>query len=138
MTKEFWLNLPVRDVKKSKQFFTQLGFSFNTGPADTENSAGLMLGDKKVMVMLFNEPNFKGFTHKDITDTTLSNEVLLSIDAESKEEVDALIQKVKAAGGQSNHKPYEMTGWMYGCVFSDLDGHLWNVLHMDMRKMPKF
>lgn len=137
MTKEFWLNLPVKDVKKSKQFFTSLGFSFNTQHADTENSAGLMLGQKNVMVMLFNEPNFKGFTNKDITNTALSNEVLLSIDAESKEEVDALIQKVIAAGGYSKHKPYEMTGWMYGCVFSDLDGHLWNVLHMDMSKMQK-
>lgn len=137
MTKEFWINLPVKDVKKSKAFFTQLGFSFNTQYPDTEHSAGLMLGEKKVMVMLFSEPNFKGFTNKDITDARLSNEVLLSIDAESKDEVDALVKKVIAAGGLSNHKPYEMTGWMYGCVFADLDGHLWNVLYMDMSKMPK-
>lgn len=137
MTKEFWINLPVKDVKKSKDFFTQLGFSFNSQHGDTDLSASLLLGQKNVVVMLFKEPNFKGFTNKDITNTALSNEVLLSLDAESKDEVDTLVNKVIAAGGFSNHKPYEMTGWMYGCVFSDLDGHLWNVLHMDMIKMPK-
>ena len=60
---------------------------------------------------------------------------MLSIDAESKEEVDEIAQKALDAGGKTNHQPGEMQGWMYGCVFSDIDGHKWNVLYMDMSKM---
>ena len=58
--------------------------------------------------------------------------MLLSIDAQSKEEVDAMVQKAIEAGGTSNHKPSEMKGWMYGCVFTGIDGHKWNVLYMDL------
>ena len=137
MTKDFWLSLPVKDLNKSKEFFTQLGFKFNTQYGNTENSAGLVIGEKNVVVMLFNEPTFKGFINNEITDTKTGTEVLLSIDAQSKEEVDEMAEKAVNAGGKTSHKPSEMKGWMYGCVFSDLDGHRWNVLHMDMSKMPK-
>jgi predicted lactoylglutathione lyase len=137
MAKEFWLSLPVKDLKKSKAFFTALGFPFPPGPGNTENSAPLVLGSKNVMVMLCSEPTFKGYVNQEITDTQKSCEVLLSFDAESKEEVDELIRKVIAAGGTSNHVPKPMTGFMYGCVFRDLDGHRWNILHMDMSKMGK-
>ncbi|HEV7232219.1 MAG TPA: VOC family protein [Bacteroidia bacterium] len=137
MAKEFWLNLPVKDLRKSKAFFTALGFKFNSGPGNTENSAPLVLGNKNVIVMLFSELAFKGFVNQEIADTQKSCEVLLSFDAESKEEVDELIRKVIEAGGTSNHVPSEMTGFMYGCVFRDLDGHRWNILHMDMSKAGK-
>jgi uncharacterized protein len=135
MTKQLWLNLPVKDVKKSKAFFTKLGFQFSTGPGDTDTSAALLVGEKNVVVMLFEEPAFKGFTHSEIADTSKGCEVLLSIDAESKDEVDKLTQKAVAAGGKSDHKPSEAQGWMYGSLFTDLDGHRWNVLYMDMSKM---
>ncbi|PSL43846.1 hypothetical protein CLV51_107157 [Chitinophaga niastensis] len=135
--KQFWINLPVKDVNKSKSFFTELGFKLNTNHGNTANSASLLLGDKDVVVMLFDEPTFKGFTNNDITSTQQSTEVLLSIDAASKEEVDEMAKKAIAAGGASNHKPSAMQGWMYGCVFSDIDGHRWNVLYMDMSKMPQ-
>ncbi|CAD5253328.1 MULTISPECIES: VOC family protein [unclassified Imperialibacter] len=135
MTKQLWLNLPVKDVKKSKAFFTKLGFQFSTGPGDTETSAALLVGEKNVVVMLFEEPAFKGFANADIADTSKGCEVLLSIDTESKEEVDTLTQKAIDAGGKSSHKPSAMSGWMYGSLFIDLDGHRWNVLYMDMSKM---
>lgn len=136
MTKQFWLNLPVKDVKRSKEFFLKLGFKFTTHQGDTDNSAGLVIGEQNVVVMLFNEPMFKGFVNNEIADTKTGTEVLLSIDAQSKEEVDELAAKAVAAGGNTTHKPSDMQGWMYGCVFTDLDGHKWNVLHMDMSKMP--
>ena len=132
MVKEFWINLPVKDVKKSKEFFTKLGFSFSTEHANTDHSACMLLGIKNVVIMLFDEPTFKSFTGNEIGNTQKSTEVLLSIDAESKEQVDEMIKKVLAAGGKSNHTPHEMDGCMYGCVFYDLDGHLWNILYMDM------
>ncbi|MFZ6012708.1 MAG: VOC family protein [Bacteroidota bacterium] len=137
MTKEFWINLPVKDVKRSKEFFTKLGFSFNPNGGDPNTSACLLVGAKNIVVMLFEEPFFKSCTSNEIADTRKTTEVLLSFDAESREEVDEIAQKVTAAGGTLFNKPSENQGWMYGCGFSDLDGHRWNILHMDMTKMPK-
>ncbi|HEY9049353.1 MAG TPA: VOC family protein [Ohtaekwangia sp.] len=137
MTKEFWINLPVKDVKKSKIFFTDLGFSFNPHGGNGENSACLLMGNKNIVVMLFEEPLFKGFTSNEITNTRQTTEVLLSFDAESRTEVDEIARKVTAAGGAIVSGPGERQEWMYGFVFSDIDGHRWNVLHMDMTKMPK-
>jgi len=133
--KQFWINLPVKNIEHSKIFFTKLGFTFNK-ERNSPNSACLMLGEKNIVCMLFDEPTFKNFISGDQLAKN-ATEVLLSIDAQSKEEVDEIVSKAIAAGGSSNHKPSEMKGWMYGCVFSDLDGHRWNVLYMDMSKMPK-
>ena len=137
MTKQFWLNLPVKNVNKSREFFTSIGFKFNDGFGNGPNMACMLMGEKNVVVMLCDEPTFKGYTNTDIASTKSATEVLLSIDAESKEEVDELVNKVIAAGGTSTHKPYEMTGYMYGCVFTDPDGHRWNILYMDMSKMQR-
>ena len=137
MTKELWINLPVKDLKKSKEFFTALEFSFTSKYGDTDYSACLIVGTKNIAVMLFEENMFKGFTQNNLTDTKQSTEVLFSIDAESKAEVDTMAMKVEAAGGIVFSKPADNQGWMYGCAFSDLDGHRWNILHMDMSKMPK-
>jgi predicted lactoylglutathione lyase len=136
MAKQFWINLPVKDIKKSKDFFTKLGFRFNTKHGNSENSVCLLVGESNIVVMLFNEPTFKGFTNNEIADTKQGTEVLLSIDAQSKEEVDEMARKAVEAGGKTNHKPAPMQGWMYGAVFTDIDGHRWNVLYMDMSKMP--
>ncbi len=135
MTKQLWLNLPVKDVEKSKEFFSKLGFSFNTQHGNSPVSASLVVG--KNVVMLFEENAFKSFTKSEIANTVNTNEILISIDAESKKEVDELSQKVVNAGGEVFSNPGEKDGWMYGCAFTDLDGHKWNVLYMDMSKMPK-
>jgi len=135
MVKEFWINLPVKDIKKSREFFTAIGFSFSEGPGNSDESAVLLVGSKNMVVMLFEESVFRGFTGNQVTDLTNSCEVLFSIDAESPKEIDNLADKVLAAGGKLFSKPAENQGWMYGCGFTDLDGHRWNVLHMDMAKM---
>ncbi|PSR54847.1 extradiol dioxygenase [Adhaeribacter arboris] len=136
MMTDLWINLPVKNLAQSKEFFTQLGFTFNQQQGNTDHSACLLIGQKNVVVMLFDEPTFKGFTNSNIASADKGNEVLLSLGVESKEEVDELAKKAIAAGGSSNHKPKEMQGWMYGCVFTDLDGHKWNVLYLDKSKMP--
>ena len=136
MTTQFWINLPVKDLTRSKDFFTKLGFKFNPQHGNSENSVSLLIGEKNVVVMLFDEPTFKGFTKSEVSDTSQAAEVLLSINAESKEEVDEMAKKAVNAGGKSNHNPTEMKGWMYGCIFSDIDDHRWNVLYMDMSKRP--
>jgi uncharacterized protein len=137
MITDLWINLPVKNIVQSKAFFTQLGFTFNQHHGNTENSACLLVGQKNVVVMLFDEPTFKGFINNNIAPADAGNEVLLSLGVESKEEVDVLAKKAIEAGGSSNHTPSDMQGWMYGCVFADLDGHKWNVLYMDMSKMMK-
>jgi predicted lactoylglutathione lyase len=137
MTKEIWINLPVKNIAASKVFFTKLGFSFNSQFGNTEHSACLVVGSKNIAVMLFDENLFKSFTQNEIADTKKVTEVLFSIDAESREEVDELAKKAAEAGGIVFGAPQENQGWMYGCGFTDLDGHRWNVLYMDMDKMPQ-
>jgi predicted lactoylglutathione lyase len=134
MTKQIWLNLPVKDLAKSKVFFAKLGFSFNK-QHDTEYSACMMVGDANFVIMLFEESMFGGFVQNKITDTKTSSEILISIDAENREEVDEFAVKAVAAGGILFAKPAENQGWMYGCAFADLDGHRWNVLYMDLTKL---
>lgn len=137
MTKEIWINLPVKDVNKSKDFFTQIGFNLNPKFPGGKDMASLMVGEKNVVVMLFQESVFKGFTQIELTDTSKGSEVLFSFDAESREEVDEMAQKVKDAGGTIFSKPGESQGWMYGFAFIDPDGHRWNMLYMDFSKMPQ-
>ncbi|WP_409417440.1 VOC family protein [Flavobacterium sp. PS2] len=136
MTRQIWLNLPVKDVAKSKAFFSKIGFSFNE-EHDTPNSTCMLVGDGKFVIMLFEENIFTDFSQNKLTDTKASSEVLISIDAESKEEVDSLAQKVQEAGGNVFAAPAESRDWMYGCAFADLDGHRWNSLFMDFSKLPK-
>lgn len=137
MTKEFWINLPVKDVARSKAFFSTLGFTFSDQFAENTQMTTMLVGEKNVVVMLFEEASFQGFTRHPLTDTSLSTEVLFSIDAESPQEVDDMARKVKEAGGSLYGEPGEKDGWMYGCGFTDLDGHRWSILYMDMSKMPK-
>ena len=134
MTKQIWLNLPVKNIEKSKQFFSSIGFSFNEEYSN-QHSACMLVGDKNFVVMLFEESLFSTFVQNTIADTQTHSEVLISIDAESRQEVEELAQKVDEAGGVVFAKPAENQGWMYGCGFSDLDGHRWNVLFMDYSKL---
>jgi predicted lactoylglutathione lyase len=136
MTKQIWLNLPVKNVAKAKDFFWKIGFSFNQ-QHDTPTSTCMLVGDGHFVVMLFEDTLFESFSQNKITDTQSSSEILISIDAESREEVDELIEKVKTAGGNVFAPPAESQGWMYGAAFADLDGHRWNVLYMDLSKIPQ-
>jgi predicted lactoylglutathione lyase len=136
MIKEFWINLPVKDLKRSKDFYTQLGFSIQPIPGNRDDGACLVMGSKNIQVMLFEEQQFRGFSDTEVTDTKKSSEVLFSIDAENTEEVKSLASKVNKAGGKVYAEPGEKDG-MYGCGFIDPDGHRWSVLYMEESKMPK-
>jgi len=135
MISDLWINLPVKDIAKSRDFFKALGFSFNSQHGNTDNSISLVVGKKGIVVMMFDQATFKGFVNGEVADAVRGTEVLLSIGVDSKEEVDEFARKAVAAGGKSNHKPTEMKGWMYGSLFEDLDGHKWNLLYMNMSKM---
>jgi predicted lactoylglutathione lyase len=137
MTKELWINLPVKDVKRSREFFTQIGFSFSDGPGNSDTSAPLIVGSKNTVIMLFEQSVFRGFLRNEVTDSENSNEVLFSFSAESPDEVDEISKKVTKAGGVVFAEPAESQGWMYGCGFADPDGHRWNALFMDTGKLNK-
>lgn len=136
MAKQIWLNLPVKNVGKAKDFFSKIGFVFKA-ERETTSSACMLVGESNFVVMLFEESLFEGFVQNRLTDTQKSSEVLISIDAQSKDEVDELAVKVSEAGGNVFAEPAENQGWMYGFGFADLDGHRWNVLYMDFSKLPK-
>jgi uncharacterized protein len=131
-----WLNLPVKNIEKSKEFFRQIGFKSNPRHEKEENVGSFLIGPSNFVLMLFPEETFKTFTRHEVADPANGNEILLSIDAQSKLEVDEMADKVRKAGGVIFAEPAESQGWMYGFGFLDLDGHRWNMLYMDMSKAP--
>jgi predicted lactoylglutathione lyase len=131
MTKDIWLNLPVKSIERSKQFYKELGFSFSTGPGDTEDSACLIVGEKELVIMLFEDTVFKGIVQNNIADANQSSEVLFSISAESRLEVDEMTKQADSAGAKVFCEPVEIHGTMYGSGFADPDGHRWNLLFME-------
>lgn len=128
MSTKIFVNLPVKDLAKSTEFFTKLGYTKNDQFSD-ENASSIVISDS-IYVMLLKEPFYKTFTRKEIADTTTTNEAILALSADSREEVDELADKALAAGGQPSNDPME-EGFMYGRSFQDLDGHLWEVFWMD-------
>ncbi|MBK0370300.1 VOC family protein [Flavobacterium agrisoli] len=134
--KQIWLNLPVKNANDSKTFFSAIGFSF-IEEHTTPNSACMLVGEKQFVIMLFEEPQFVAFSQVPLPDTKSSSELLISIDASSRKEVDEFALLVTKAGGNLFAPPAEIEGWMYGCAFADLDGHRWNMLYMDLDKIAK-
>ncbi|MCK0145920.1 extradiol dioxygenase [Arenibacter sp. F26102] len=133
---QFWLNLPVRDLEKSKMFFKSIGFTPNPVHTAATHLGSFLIGENKFVMMLFPETVFKGFTGNEISNTSKGTEVLLNIDAQSRMDVGMMADLVRKAGGKIYAEPREPEGWMYVCGFEDLDGHRWCMLHMDMKNMP--
>lgn len=128
MTRQIFVNLPVKDLNKSIEFFTKLGYEFN--PQFTDENATCMIVSENIFVMLLVEKYFNTFMPKEICDTTKSAEVLVALSFESRAEVDAMVAKAIAAGGSTYKEPNDM-GFMYQHGFQDLDGHLWEIFFMD-------
>jgi predicted lactoylglutathione lyase len=136
MTKEMWINLPVKDVNRSKEFFGNIGFTLNEKHSSPEMVC-FEVGEKKITVLFFAEETFKGFTKSAVSDTGNGSEVLISFDGESRENIDETARKVFDAGGTVFSEPAEIQGWMYGFGFADPDGHRWNMVYMDFGKLPQ-
>ena len=128
MTTKIFLNLPVRDLNKTIEFFTKLGFKFN--PQFTDENATCMIVGEDIFVMLLVEKFFMTFTKKEISDTSKNTEMIVALSMESKEKVDQMINKVVEAGGKESREAQDH-GWMYGRSFEDINGHLWEVFYMD-------
>ncbi|RAJ70126.1 hypothetical protein K378_01288 [Streptomyces sp. Amel2xB2] len=128
MSTKIFVNLPVQDLARSREFFTRLGYSFNPQFSD-DNAVCLVISDD-IFAMLLVEPFFKSFTKKDVADSRTSTEVMLALSAESRADVDDLADKALAAGGTPAGDPQDL-GFMYGRSFYDLDDHHWEVVWMD-------
>jgi predicted lactoylglutathione lyase len=132
---KIFVNLPVSDLKKTMNFFSNLGFTFN--PMFTNENAACMVIGEDIYVMLLVETFFKDFIPgKEICDTKRSVEAIVALSANTRKEVDELIRKAIAAGG-SEYRQAQDYGWMYGRAFQDINGHIWEIIHMDMNSIPE-
>ena len=124
---QIFVNLPIKDMARSRAFFEGLGYQFNP-QFSNEQGACLILGDK-LFAMLLTEPFFQTFTSRRIVNAHESVEVLTCLSCSSREEVDALVAKALAHGGSTTREPQDH-GFMYAHSFNDPDGHTWELVHM--------
>ena len=134
MASRIFVNLPVKDLQKSIDFFTKVGFDFN--PQFTDDRATCMIISENIFAMLLVEERFKDFTKKPISDATKTTEVIIALDAESREQVDEIVDTAVKAGGSIYADPQDY-GWMYSHSFADPDGHQWEFLYMDESASPQ-
>jgi predicted lactoylglutathione lyase len=127
-SRKMFVNLAVRDLKKSMAFFSSLGFTFN--PKFTDDNAACMIVSDEGFVMLLTESFFRRFTKLELCDTTRQTEALIALSCASRPEVDDTVKKAVAAGGRPAMDPQDH-GFMYASSFYDLDGHHWEVFWMD-------
>ena len=128
MQRQIFVNLPIRDMARSKAFFRALGLEFN--PQFTNDQGACLVVAENIFVMLLVEPFFQSFTKKPVSDAHASTEVLIALSCESRAEVDAWMAKALAAGATTPNPPQDH-GFMLQHGFADLDGHQWEVFWMD-------
>lgn len=131
--KSIYINLPVNDLRKTRDFWTKLGFSFNEQFSD-DNAICLVLNEGTIYAMLLTHKFFQTFTNRPVSDSS-TTQVLIAIEMESKEKVDSTIKLALENGGRRYKESTDM-GWMYYDSFSDPDGHQWEVMFSDPSQIP--
>ena len=134
MSTLIFVNLPVKDLERSKKFYTGLGYQLN--PQFTDDKAACVVISETIYVMVLLEEFFKTFTPKPVGDARQATQTIVSLTAESREGVDKMIELAVAAGGRIYRETMDR-GWMYERGFEDPDGHLWEVFYMDMEAAQK-
>jgi len=134
MATKIFVNLPVKDLKRSMEFFTKLGYKFN--PQFTDETAACMIVSDDIYVMLLTHPKFKEFTPKAICDATKSTEVLVCLSCESRDSVSDMVRNAVAAGGTTYAQSKDY-GFMYQHGFQDLDNHMWELIYMEPNGIAK-
>lgn len=134
MNKKIFVNLPVKDLNKSIEFFKKLGFTFN--PKFTDETAACMVISDDIYAMLLTEAKFREFTPKQVADSSKITEVITCLSEESREKVNELVDKALKAGGTET-RPAQDYGFMFGRSFNDLDGHIWEIMWMDESGMEQ-
>ncbi|MBK8622443.1 MAG: VOC family protein [Saprospiraceae bacterium] len=131
--KSIYVNLPVKDLKRSRDFWTKLGFVFNEQFSD-ENALCLVLQEGVIYSMLISHDMFKTFTNRDIADSS-TTQVLSAIEVDSREDVDNMVS-LAMQHGATRYRENADHGWMYYDSFADPDGHQWEVLYTDSTQLP--
>ena len=134
MPKQIFINLPVRDLTKAKAFYEAIGAVNN--PQFSDDTAACMVLSDTIFVMLLTHTKWATFTQKPIVDARQASEVMLALNADDRNAVDALVDAAGASGGKADVNPRQDLGFMYGRSFEDLDGHIWETFFMDMSQMP--
>lgn len=130
MSKMIFVNFPVGDLPQATQFYEAIGAVKNEMFSD--ETASCMVLSETIHLMLLTHEKFCQFTPKQIADARKVSEVLVCISADEKLEVDQLVEKAGQAGGRADPSPVQDHGFMYGRSFEDCDGHIWEVMWMDM------
>jgi hypothetical protein len=134
MSKMIFINLPVTDLAKSKAFYEAVGAPNN--PQFTDDTAACMVFSDAIHVMLLTHDKWATFTSKAIPDAHHSAQVLLCLSSDSKDGVSELVDAAVGAGGKADPTPTQDYGFMFGRSFEDPDGHIWEVMWMDMSALP--
>jgi len=135
MPKMIFVNLPVSDLARSTAFYEAVGATKN--PQFTDDTAACMVLSDIIHVMLLTHDKFRQFTPKQIADAKTTSEVLICLSADSRDAVDDIIGKAAGAGGSADPSPKQDYGFMYGRSFEDPDGHIWEVMWMDIEAAAK-
>ncbi len=133
MSKMIFINLPVVDLKSSMSFYEAIGF--NNNPQFTDETAACMVWSESINVMLLTHEKWRTFTSRPIPPTT-SSEVLLALSCDSREAVDKMNEAAAKHGGTADINPKQDLGFMYNRNLADLDGHVWEMMCMDMSAFP--
>lgn len=133
MNTQMYLNLPVKNLSRSIEFFTKLGYTFN--PQFTDENATCMIVGENIFVMLVVEKFFQSFIDKQVCDAMKSTETMVGLSCASRAEVDEMVRKAVAAGGAPHRKPQDH-GFMYEHGYEDLDGHIWDLFYMEPGATP--
>ena len=132
--KSIYVNLPVRDLQKTRAFWTALGFSFNESFSD-DKALCLMLNEGSIYSMLITQEFFSSFTNRPVSNGS-STQVLIAIEVDSREQVDEILRLALQNGG-TRYRESADHGWMYYDSFADPDGHQWEVLFSDPNQIPQ-
>ena len=135
MTKQLFVNLPVSNLAKAKALYEAIG-AVNNPQFSDQSSACMVLSDT-LFVMLLTHEKWTQFTRKPIVDAHLASEVMLALSADARQSVDTLVDAAGAHGGKADVNPRQDLGFMYGRSFEDVDGHVWEIVFMDMSQMPQ-
>jgi uncharacterized protein len=134
MSKMIFVNLPVRDLKKSTAFYTAVGGIIN--PQFSDDTASCMVLSDTIHVMLLTHEKWAVFTKKPISNAHEASEVMLALSADSRDSVNTMTDVAGKSGGKADVNPPQDHGFMFGRSFEDPDGHVWEVFWMDPNGMP--
>ncbi|MBR0795495.1 VOC family protein [Bradyrhizobium jicamae] len=135
MAKMIFVNLPVGNLARATAFYEAIGATKN--PQFSDNTASCMVISETIHVMLLTHDKFRQFTPKPISDAKTSNQALFCLSADSRDAVDGTVTKASGAGGTADPSPSQDYGFMYGRSFEDPDGHMWEVMWMDVEAATK-